>query len=35
LSLDLCVLVRTRRFPPSVAYSRPLIHLHCCSLCRD
>ena len=34
LSLDLCVLVRTRCFPPSVAYSQLLIRI-ACSLCRD
>ena len=35
LSLDLCVLVRTRRFPPSVAYSRPFSFSKHCPLCRE
>ncbi len=36
LSLDLCVLVRTRRFPPSVAYSRPFFNfVSIASLCRE
>ena len=35
LSLDLCVLVRTHRFPPSVAYSRHNSFRIVCSLCRD